>query len=403
MLMDNRIGPSTLLLNKGRFVLDLARRELRDAAGARITLRPHAFDMLEYLGNRAGLLVGKDELLRAVWPDVIVTEDSLVKCIGEIRAALGDAERTVVCTEQRRGYRLVVDAQPTANIPALSTPLAPDIRQEIKFVQSAPGVRIAYGVSGTGPALLRVLNWASLLQFNWHLPLGPLIGEFSKLGCYAHYDPRGMGLSTRDVAANSLSDCVTDLSAVIDAAGLARTGLIAYLIGGAIAVRYAILHPERVSYLILNGALVRGQSARGTPVEFSQAFIKLVRDGWEHENPAYRHMMARRLFPEASDEEIEALNHVNRVSCSGEFVASVMQAALDIDVSEDLPKLKCPTLIIHSLRDSYVPFKEACHTASLIPGAKLEPIDCANSLAWPSHPQYPKMRQLMLDFVKKHG
>ena len=95
MLMDNRVGPSTLSLNKGRLVLDLARRELRDAAGARVTLRPHAFDMLEYLGNRAGLLVSKDELLRAVWPDVIVTEDSLVKCIGEIRSALGDVERTV--------------------------------------------------------------------------------------------------------------------------------------------------------------------------------------------------------------------------------------------------------------------------------------------------------------------
>ena len=84
MLMDNRVGPSTLSLNNGRFVLDLARRELRDAAGGRITLRPHAFDMLDYLGNRAGLLVGKDELLRAVWPDVIVTESSLVKCIGDI-------------------------------------------------------------------------------------------------------------------------------------------------------------------------------------------------------------------------------------------------------------------------------------------------------------------------------
>ena len=147
MLMDNRVGPSTLSLSKGRFVLDLARRELRDAAGARITLRPHAFDMLDYLGNRAGLLVGKDELLRAVWPDVIVTEDSLVKCIGDIRIALGDVEHTVVYTEQRRGYRLVVDAQPSENIQTPIAPTEPDIQQDIKFVQSEPGVRIAYGVS----------------------------------------------------------------------------------------------------------------------------------------------------------------------------------------------------------------------------------------------------------------
>ena len=84
-------------------------------------------------------------------------------------------------------------------------------------------------------------------------------------------------------------------------------------------------------------------------------------------------------------------------------MASALQTALDIDVTEDLPKLKCPTLIVHSLRDSYVPFEEACRTASLIPGAQLEPIDSANNFALPSDPQFPKMRQLILDFAKKHG
>ena len=403
MLMDNRVGPSTLSLNKGRFVLDLARRELRDAAGGRITLRPHAFDMLDYLGNRAGLLVGKDELLRAVWPDVIVTEDSLIKCIREIRSALGDAERTVVCTEQRRGYRLVVGEQPAENIPMWIAALEPDIQQEIKFVQSAPGVRIAYGVSGSGSAVVRVANVSSHLQLNWHFPAFVLFREFAKSNCFVQYDPRGSGLSTRDIAAGSLGDCVTDLSAIIDAADLARTGLIAYTIGGAIAVRYAVLHPERVSYLILNGAMVRGPSARGVPIEFSQAIIKLVRDGWGHENPVFRHMVSRRLLPHASDEEIDVLDNIQRTGCSGEFAASAQQKTLDIDVTEDLPKLKCPTLIVHSLRDSFVPFDEACRMASLIPGAKLEPIDSANNFALPSDPQFPKMRQLMLDFARKYG
>ena len=403
MLMDNRVGPSTLSLNNGRFVLDLARRELRDAEGGRITLRPNAFDILDYLGNRAGLLVGKEELLRAVWPDVIVTENSLAKCIGEIRTVLGDVEHTVVCTEQRRGYRLVVDEQPTANIAAAIPPSEPAIQQEIKFVQSAPGVRIAYGVSGTGPALLRVLHWASHLQFNLHVPLYAHLREFAKSGCYIQYDPRGSGLSTRNVASSSFSDWVTDLSAVIDAAGLARTGLFAYTIGGAISVRYAILHPERVSYLILNGAVVRGPSARGAPKEFTQAFIKLVRDGWGRENPSIRQMTSRHVLADASAEELATLENLHRVSCSGEFVASVIQASLDVDVTEDLPKLKCPTLIIHSLRDKHIPFEDACRTASLIPGAQLEPIDSANNFALPSDPQFAKWRQLVSDFAKKHG
>ena len=322
MLMDNQVGLSTLSLNSGRFVLDLSRRELRDAAGARITLRPHAFDMLDYLGNRAGLLVGKDELLRNLWPDVIVTESSLVKCVREIRTALGDVEHTVVCTEQRRGYRLVVDEQPTENIPIPIVPPAPSepaVQQDIKFVQSAPGVRIAYGVSGTGPAMVRVVNGPSHLQFNLRRSWDAHFREYAKAGCYVRYDPRGSGMSTRDIAAGSLTDWVNDLSAVIDAAGLARTGLFAITVGGAIAVRYAILHPERVSFLIINGAYVRGPSARGVPIEFSEASIKFVRDGWGHESPAFRHLLYRRVFTNASEEELKTLDDYHKAACSGEF------------------------------------------------------------------------------------
>ena len=113
--------------------------------------------------------------------------------------------------------------------------------------------------------------------------------------------------------------------------------------------------------------------------------------------------MIRRLIPDASDEEIEAFDNMQMVACSGEFLPSALQMTFDIDVTEDLPKLKCPTLIVHSLRDGFVSFEEACRTASLISGAQLEPIDSANNFALPSDPQFPKMRQLMLDFAKKHG
>ena len=270
-------------------------------------------------------------------------------------------------------------------------------------MQSAPGVRIAYGVSGTGPAMVRVVNGPSHLQFNLRRSWDAHFREYAKSGRFIGYDPRGSGLSTRDVMPRSLSDFVADLSAVIDAEGLARTGLFAQAIGGPIAVRYAVLHPERVAYLILNGAWARGPSVRGVPIEFSEAFIKLVGEGWEQESAAFRHLMFRRLLTNASDEELKTLDSLHKVACAGEFQASIMQVSLDIDVSEDLPKLKCPTLIIHSLRDNLITFEEACRTASLIPGAKLEPIDSANNFALPSDPQFAKWGRLILDFARKHG
>lgn len=85
------------------FTVDVARAGLY-RAGSEIALRPKSFALLLYLVTHAGRLVSKDELLTAVWPHVVVTEDSLTRCISEIRAALGDREQTLIKTVNRRGY-----------------------------------------------------------------------------------------------------------------------------------------------------------------------------------------------------------------------------------------------------------------------------------------------------------
>jgi DNA-binding winged helix-turn-helix (wHTH) protein len=102
------------------FVLDLARGELLDAAGHPAGLRAQALKVLLLLGEQVGQVVGKDELMRRVWGDVVVTEDSLVQAIGDIRRVLGDAKHERVRTVPRRGYLFV----PPAADGALSAPPA---------------------------------------------------------------------------------------------------------------------------------------------------------------------------------------------------------------------------------------------------------------------------------------
>ncbi len=85
------------------FTLDLRRACLR-RSGELIDLRPKAFDTLKYLVEHSGSVATKDELVRALWPKVIVTDDSLVKCIQDVRAALGDDEHRYIKTIPRRGY-----------------------------------------------------------------------------------------------------------------------------------------------------------------------------------------------------------------------------------------------------------------------------------------------------------
>ncbi len=89
-------------------VADFARETLRDADAQLIPLRPRAFAVLRYLVGHPGRVVTKDELTAAVWPDLAVTDDSLVQCIHQIRDAIGDDARTIVRTVPRRGYLLDV-------------------------------------------------------------------------------------------------------------------------------------------------------------------------------------------------------------------------------------------------------------------------------------------------------
>ena len=87
----------------GAFTLDLDRMALIHEQ-REIVLRPKAFDTLRVLVERAGCVVTKDELVAAVWPDVIVNDDALAQCVRDIRKALGDDDQGLVKTVPRRGY-----------------------------------------------------------------------------------------------------------------------------------------------------------------------------------------------------------------------------------------------------------------------------------------------------------
>ncbi|HEX7890770.1 MAG TPA: winged helix-turn-helix domain-containing protein [Ramlibacter sp.] len=91
------------------FELDGQRRTLR-RSGADVDLRPLAFDALAFLVRHAGHVVSKDELIAAVWPGLVVTDDSIARCISDIRRALRDVDQKIIKTVPRRGYTLAVPA-----------------------------------------------------------------------------------------------------------------------------------------------------------------------------------------------------------------------------------------------------------------------------------------------------
>ena len=120
-------APEGLYLFEG-FSLDIRRRSLR-SGDREIELRPKSLDVLCHLVKNAGRVVTKDEIIEAVWSDVVVTDNSLTRCVSDIRAALGDTAQRIVKTAPRRGYVLaapVADASEFASAhPAASRTLPP--------------------------------------------------------------------------------------------------------------------------------------------------------------------------------------------------------------------------------------------------------------------------------------
>jgi predicted ATPase len=107
------------------FTLDLERGSLCDENGE-IELRPKSFEVLRYLVSSAGRLVTKDEIIGLVWSNVTVSDDSLTRCISDIRFALRDQQQRIIKTVPRRGYRFAAQPlRPSAaainNLPAQTT------------------------------------------------------------------------------------------------------------------------------------------------------------------------------------------------------------------------------------------------------------------------------------------
>ncbi|MEM8982914.1 MAG: winged helix-turn-helix domain-containing protein, partial [Pseudomonadota bacterium] len=91
------------------FVLDTDRGVL-SRNGNDVTLRPKSLAVLRVLLDNAGRLVTKEHLLATVWPASVVSDDTLIQSIGDIRRALGDDAAQMLKTLPRRGYLLDVTA-----------------------------------------------------------------------------------------------------------------------------------------------------------------------------------------------------------------------------------------------------------------------------------------------------
>jgi pimeloyl-ACP methyl ester carboxylesterase len=277
------------------------------------------------------------------------------------------------------------------------------VKRELRFARAADGTRIAFATAGTGYPLVNAAHWLGHLEFDWQTPIwAPWLEALCSRYRLTRYDSRGCGLSDRGLVALSLEDLVSDLEAVVDAAGLERFALLGACQGGAISVAYAARHPERVSHLVLCGAFTRGEFRRDADPQRREtvaAMRKLIEVGWGVSNSAFLQLFTTLFFPSATPEQALAFNEIQRRAAHPAHAARLMGTLLDLDASRDLKEIGCPTLVCHSTEDAVIPFEEGRFTAASIHGARFQPLDSANHLPLAGEPAFEQLLEAFKGFL----
>jgi DNA-binding winged helix-turn-helix (wHTH) protein/pimeloyl-ACP methyl ester carboxylesterase len=397
----------------GDCAIDPARRELT-RGNAVVEVEPQVFDLLLLLIQRRDQVVSRDDLLDSVWNGRIVSESTVNSRIAAARRAIGDTgeEQQLIRTVARRGIRFVGDVceepsgvvpdavartMPPSAAPAPATPV-----QEVTFCRTPDGVHLAVATTGDGPPLVKAANWLSHIEYDWASPIwSPLLVRLASDFRLIRYDERGNGLSDWDVADISFEAFVRDLEAVVDALGLDRFALLGISQGAAASVAYAVRHPERVSRLVLFGGFPVGWRKRGNVAEIAlrEALLTLVRQGWGQDNPAFRQVFTSRMVPDATREEMQWFNDLQRVSASPENATRIMEANSLIDIVDLLPRVTAPTLVLHSRGDASIPFEQGRMLAHGIPGARFVALDSRNHLVLSHEPAWQRFVHEVCDFL----
>jgi class 3 adenylate cyclase/pimeloyl-ACP methyl ester carboxylesterase len=274
--------------------------------------------------------------------------------------------------------------------------------QEIHFCTASDGVQIAYATVGKGPPLVKTANWLTHLEYDWASPVyGPWWTELSKGHSLVRYDARGNGLSDWDVDEISFETFVSDLEAVVDAAGLDRFPLFGLSQGCAVSIAYAVRHPERVSRLILYGGFARGRLQRGSSVQQDQAdaIQTLIRQGWGSDNPAFRQIFTSLLVPDGNEDQMKWWNELQRLTTSPENALRIREAVDQIEITRLLPQVSQPTLVMHRREDAMQPFEEGRRLAAAIPNSRFVALEGRNHVILSNEKEWPRFHSEIRDFL----
>jgi class 3 adenylate cyclase/pimeloyl-ACP methyl ester carboxylesterase len=299
-----------------------------------------------------------------------------------------------------RVWQWSAGAQPEEDVPESA------LQQRVRYCTSTDGVHLAYATIGKGLPVLKAPNWLNHIEYEWQTPVwGPFLSEFAQHCSLTRFDQRGNGLSDWDVEEISQDRMIDDMRAVADAAGMEKFALFGISQGAAYAVQFAAMYPERVSCLVLLGGYLRGRLLRENPEDerFQNIGLSMIRDGWGSPNAIYRHFFTSTYIPEATAEEAECFDELQRISTKPENALKILTMLGEVDTRQYAAKIQVPTLVLHCHGDRAVPVEESRLAARLIPGASFIELPGSNHAMVGGHPGFQEFFDEAMPFLHEHA
>ena len=222
---------------------------------------------------------------------------------------------------------------------------------EVRYTK-VDGLSIAWQQFGTGPDVLIIPGLVSNVELVWEHEFYHRVNDLmAKHMRTTIYDKRGMGLSERTQGHQTVDQRMSDVLAVMDAAGLERAHILGASEGGLIAQMFAARYPERVDKLVIANSLVAGMNPDPDHQARSYRHLSALVKNWGRDGQA----MVDGFSPTHSNNESFVRWFARFQRLSGTQLDVIRQiedvpALLDED-PEFLSRIAAPTLVVNSSRD----------------------------------------------------
>ena len=278
--------------------------------------------------------------------------------------------------------------------------------QEIRFCRTKDNARIAWTVNGDGPTVVKAPNWIGHLDLDWrNLGFAPITTSIAEKFRLVRFDARGNGLSDWDLEEISFDHFVDDLECVFDAAEVERAPILAISQGCAVAVAFTARWPERVSAIVMMGGFPLGRAKRGSKKdsELAKAFRAMMAAGWDDDYPSLRDLLAQVIIPGASEEERRRYAEDMSKMISPENLGRYRDVIDNLDVTQLLPNITAPCLVIHCLGDRMQPIEQGRKLAAGLPNSRFITYDSVNHLVPENDPIWPLLEREVQAFLAAHA